>query len=59
MVFFDVTIKEFCRDEREGVCMGGTTGVEGQRDGKLHEGKFQCVWYGVTVATCKMCVGIV
>ena len=37
--------------------LGGTTGAEGQRDGNLHEGKFLCICYRVTVGTCKMCIG--
>ena len=35
--------------------LGGTAGVEGQRDGKLHAGKSLCVCDRVTVGTCKMC----
>ena len=38
--------------------LGGATGVEGQRDGKLREGKLYCVCYAyrVSVAACNVCV---
>ena len=38
--------------------LGGTAGVEGERDGKFREGKCYCACYRVNVGACNVCVGV-